>query len=108
MKVLKLKDYTRGWIIGDITPAILQTKAFEFCVKDYMAGDSEAAHVHKVATEISVVVTGSFKMNNTVLKAGDVLVMEPNDVGQFSCLEDGSIAVVKIPSVRGDKYLVEY
>ena len=69
MRVLKLKDYVRGWIIGDITPAVLQTKAFEFCVKGYKAGDSEAAHVHKVATEISVVVTGSFKIdlspNNT-------------------------------------------
>ena len=107
MEIYKLKNYTRGWIIGDITPAVLQTKAFEFCVKDYRAGDFEAAHVHKVATEISVVVTGSFKMNDTLLKASDVLVMEPNDAGQFSCLEDGSIAVVKIPSVRGDKYLVE-
>lgn len=106
MKVLKIKDYTRGWIIGDITPAVLQTKAFEFCVKDYATGDSEAAHVHKVATEISVVVTGSFKMNDTVLKKGDVLVMEPNDVGQFSCLENGSIAVVKVPSVKGDKYVI--
>src|SRR3989338_3445097 len=107
MKTYKLKDYTRGRIIGDITPVILQTKAFEFCAKDYKAGDSEAAHVHKVATEISVIVTGSFKMNDTLLKKGDVLVMEPNDVGQFSCLEDGSIAVVKVPSVKGDKYLVE-
>ncbi|MDO8591184.1 MAG: hypothetical protein Q7R65_04390 [bacterium] len=107
MKIFKLKDYTRGWIIGDITPAVLQTKAFEFCVKDYKAGNKEAAHVHKVATEISVIVTGEFAMNGTPLKKGDVLVMEPGDVGQFSCIKTGSLAAVKIPSVKGDKYLVE-
>ena len=107
MKILKLKDFIRGWIIGDITPAVLQTKAFEFCVKDYKTGDKEAAHVHKVATEISVIVSGIFKMNDTPLKKGDVLVIEPGNVGQFSCIKTGSVAAVKVPSVKGDKYLVE-
>ncbi len=107
MMILKLKNYPRGWIIGDFTPAVLQTKAFEFCVKDYKAGDKEAKHVHKVAAEISVIVSGEFEMNGKRLKKGDILVMEPCTVGQFSCLKTGSLAVVKIPSVKGDKYMVE-
>jgi quercetin dioxygenase-like cupin family protein len=106
MKILKLKDFTRGWMIGDFTPAILQTKNFEFGVKDYKAGDQEDAHLHKVATEFSVIVSGEFKMNDQILKKGDVLVMEPNDIANFSCISDGSTAVIKVPSVKGDKYLV--
>ncbi len=107
MKKYKLDDFTRGWIIGDFSPAILKTKTFEFCVKGYKSGDKEETHVHKIATEISVVVAGNFKMNNKKLNKGDVLVMKPNDIGSFSCLSDGSIAVVKIPSAKGDKYLTK-
>ena len=57
MRILKLKDFTRGWIIGDFDPTVLRTKAFEFAVKDYKVGDAEPAHLHKIATEITVVVT---------------------------------------------------
>ena len=106
MHILKLKEYTRGWLIGDFEPNVLRTKEFEFGVKEYKAGDVEAAHVHKVATEISVIVTGEFEMNGKRLTRGDVLVMEPNDVARFKCVKTGSTAVVKVPSVLGDKHII--
>jgi len=107
METFKLKNYTRGWIVGDFTPNVLRTKKFEFAVKDYKVGDKEEAHFHKVATEISVVVTGEFEMNGKRLKKGDILVMNPDDVARFKCVKAGSTAIIKIPSVKGDKYLVE-
>ena len=107
MKILKLKDYTRGWLIGDFEPAVLRTKDFEFAVKEYKTGDKEEAHFHKVATEISVIVSGKFKMNDTPLKKGDVLIMNPGDIARFSCIQSGVTAVIKVPSVKGDKYIVK-
>ena len=107
MKKYHLKNFTRGWIVGDFEPAILKTKGFEFMVRDYVKGEKEARHVHKVADEISVVVSGVFKINGVILHKGDIIHLEPNVSADFECLEDGTIAVIKMPSVKGDKYLVE-
>lgn len=106
MKRYKLENFTRGWLLGDFTPNVFRTKHFEFGVKKYKKGDKETAHYHKVATEISVVVSGEFKMNRRKLKAGDVIIMEPNDVARFSCIKAGCTAIVKMPSVKEDKYIV--
>lgn len=106
MKKYPLKNFTRGWIIGNFTPSIIRTKDFEFCVKNYESGDIEETHMHKVATEVSVIVTGEFEMNKKRLKKGEILVMKPKEVGNFRCIKTGSIAVIKTPSVKGDKYII--
>ena len=40
-------------------------------------------------------------------KAGDIIVVEPNDVTGFEALEDSVNTVVKIPGANNDKYLAE-
>ncbi len=99
-----LKDFTRGWIVGDFDPTVLRTKDFEFMVRNYKKGEKEDRHVHKIAHEISVIVSGKFKMNGDILVPGSIVHLEPTVSADFECLEDGTTAVVKSPSVRGDKY----
>lgn len=106
MKILKLKNYTRGWLVGDFTPSILRTRGFEFMVREYKKGDKEPRHIHKKAHEISVIVSGKFKMNGKILKKGDIVHLKPNVDADFECLENGANAVVKTPSVKGDKYII--
>jgi len=106
MTILNLKQFIRGWIIGDFDPCIIKTKEFEVGLKEYKKGDKESAHVHKVAKEITVVSFGRFKMNDKILEKGDIVQLDPNEVGSFECLEDGMITVIKMPSVKGDKYIV--
>ena len=106
MNIFKLKNYLRGWIIGNFEPTIFKTDDFEIGVKEYKKGDKEAAHVHKIAQEITVVVSGKFKMNNSILEKGDIVQLAPNEIADFTCLEDGFTTVVKMPSVKGDKYII--
>lgn len=106
MKRYNLKDYVRGWVVGDFEPSILKTKDFEFMVHYYKKGDNEAKHVHKIADEITVIVYGEFKMNEERLSKGDVVHLTPNSSADFECLEDGATAVIKTPSVKGDKYIL--
>jgi quercetin dioxygenase-like cupin family protein len=107
MKKYNLKDFTRGWLIGDFEPSILRTTDFEFMVRSYKVGEHEAKHVHQIADEISVVVHGTFKMNGETLTAGDVIHLSPGDPADFECIEDGATAVIKTPSVQGDKYPID-
>ena len=106
MKKYKLYTFTRGWIVGDFEPNILKTKDFEFMVRYYKLGELEAKHEHRIADEITVIVSGKFRMNKEELFAGDVIHLTPGTSSDFECLEDGATAVVKTPSTRGDKYIV--
>jgi quercetin dioxygenase-like cupin family protein len=107
MKKYRLENFTRGWVVGDFEKSIFQTKDFEFMVRYYKKGDKEQKHVHKIADEVTVIITGRYKMNGEILEAGDVVHLSPGDPTDFECLEDGANAVIKRPSVMGDKYLID-
>ena len=51
--------------------------------------------------------SGKFKMNGTILIAGDIVHLAPNDPADFECMENGATSVIKTPSVIGDKYIIQ-
>ena len=108
MKIAKLEDMEKGWFVGNFEPTLLKTNDVEVAVKSYKKGDYEETHYHKIATEITVIISGRVKMNGIEYKAGDIVVMEPNEATDFECLEDGTKnVVVKYPGANNDKYLGE-
>lgn len=107
MKKFSLDKMKAGWFIGDFTPSVIRTKEFEVAIKGYNQGDYEKAHHHKIATEVTVIITGSVRMNGRVFYSGEVILIDKNEVVNFEALEDTITAVVKFPSVNNDKYLNE-
>lgn len=95
----------RGWFVGNFEPTLYKTNDVEVGVKEYVAGDFEEAHYHKVATEITVVISGKIKMCDKVLNVGDIIIIEPGDVTSFEALTDAKVTVVKLPGANNDKYL---
>ena len=106
MKNFKLEDFTRGWLIGDFKPNIIETDQFEFGIKKYNAGDEEDKHYHAIAKELSVTISGKFEMNGQILTEGDIILLEPDEPSKFKCLESGYTAVIKMPSVKNDKFII--
>ena len=105
MKTAKLEDMIKGWFIGNFEPTLLRTNDVEVAVKSYNKGDYEEKHYHKIATEITVIVSGKVKMNGIEYSKGDIVVMEPNEATDFECLENGrQNVVVKLPGANDDKY----
>ena len=105
MKTAKLEDMIKGWFIGNFEPTLLRTNDVEVAVKSYNQGDYEEKHYHKIATEITVIVSGKVKMNGIEYSKGDIVVMEPNEATDFECLENGTQnVVVKLPGANDDKY----
>ncbi len=96
-----------GWFVGDFTPAALPTPAAEVGVKSYRAGDAEAEHVHRIAAELTLVLTGEVDMNGRRLGAGDIAVLAPGEPGTFRAISDTTTVVVKLPSVPGDKHRID-
>lgn len=100
----RLESMKGGWFVGDFDPVVLRTTECEVACKHYCAGDKEPRHVHKVATEVTLIVHGRVTMNGVEHSAGDIIRLEPGDATDFCVLEDAITLVVKLPSVRGDKY----
>ena len=107
MRTAKLSDMTKGWFVGNFQPTLYQTENVEVAVKTYKAGDHEIAHYHKIATEISVVISGTVEMNGIRYETGDIIVMEPGEVTDFLAVTDAVNTVVKIPGASNDKYIKE-
>jgi quercetin dioxygenase-like cupin family protein len=98
----------KGWFIGNFEPSLLKTDQFEIACKYYQKGDYEDSHVHKIGTEYTVIAQGTVEMNGIQYKKGDIIIIEPNEYTDFKVLEDNTITiVVKVPCVKGDKYIKE-
>lgn len=105
MEISKLVNYTKGWFVGNFKPTCLYTDAVEVAVKTYKAGDKDAAHYHKVATEVTEIVSGKVRMNDQIFCAGDIIKVLPGEVVEFEALEDSTNVVIKVPAIPGDKYV---
>ena len=105
MRVSKLNEFFKGWLVGNFEPSLFKTNDFEVAVKSYKKGDYEPAHYHKVATEITIITKGTVVMNLEVYNEGDIIVIEPGDATDFRATNDVTTTVIKFPCVEGDKYL---
>ena len=105
MKTAKMNDMVKGWFVGNFEPSLIKTNDVEVAVKEYKQGDYEEAHYHKIATELTVVVSGRVRMFDNIYEKGDIVIVEPMDITDFEALEDTVCTVVKYPGASNDKYM---
>jgi hypothetical protein len=108
MKIFKLSDMINGWFVGPFKPSVINTDVCEVAVKSYKKGYCEKNHLHKIATEVTVIVSGNVKMNGINYSEGSIIFLEPGEETDFEVLSDSINVVFKIPGVKaGDKYYIE-
>lgn len=105
MVLYRLEDMKGGWFVGDFLPTSFRTAACEVCYKKHAKGEKWDRHYHAVATEINLLVKGRMRIQDTELKEGVVFVILPNEVADPEFLEDCEVVIVKVPSVKNDKYV---
>lgn len=105
MKKYNLKDFDKGWFIGNFSPTLLNTEEFEVAIKYYKKGDYEERHYHKKSVEYTIIVKGKVKMFDTIFKKGDIIEVNPYDKTSFTALSNTITAVIKTPSVKNDKFI---
>lgn len=106
MNHARLEDMFKGWFIGGFSPTAHATEACEVAVKSYRAGEYEAAHYHRIATETTLVLSGTVRMAGRTWQAGDIIVLAPGETTDFEALTDAVNVVVKTPGALNDKYEV--
>lgn len=106
MDSFKYENMVKGWFVGGFSPSALKTDICEVAVKKYKAGEFEEAHYHKVATEVTMILSGKVRMVNREWCEGDIIVLEPGEITAFEALTDTINVVVKIPGALNDKFMV--
>ena len=104
MNHANLRDMVIGWFVGGFSPNAFFTDACEVAVKQYKAGDYEGVHFHKIATEITLILSGRARMAGGEWTSGDIIVLSPGEATDFEALEDTVNVVVKVPGALNDKY----
>lgn len=107
MKKYRIEDFTKGWIVGDFSPAIINSPFVEVAYHKHKAGEDLLTHYHKIAKEITVVVDGVIEVNGNRFHEGDIFMIEPFEVSEARVYKDCKLIVIKSPSAPGDKYLCE-
>lgn len=105
MEKTNLEKMVRGWFIGGFQPTAYETTEVEVGVKFYKQNDAEERHFHKIATEITCIISGRVKMNDEIFETGDIVTIQPGISTNFLALTDTTTVVVKIPGALHDKYL---
>ena len=83
MKKVHLNEMVKGWFVGDFTPTAFATDQCEVAVKTYKKGDSDTAHFHKSAHEITLIIEGKVIMMDSTWQKGDIIVVEPGEISAF-------------------------
>lgn len=105
MRTARLEDMVKGWFVGNFDPTMCRTNDVEVAVKHYQSNEREHWHYHRVATELTVIVSGEVEMNGEHFSTGDIIVLDPGEGTDFKVLADTVSVVVKIPGASNDKYL---
>jgi len=107
MKVLNSEQFIGGWFVGDFTPSAYRTKDFEVCYKFHHKNEEWPKHLHTESIEINYLMHGSMVIQDQILTAPTVFIMDKLEVSDAEFLEDCEIIVVKVPSIPNDKRIIK-
>ncbi len=103
MKIINEK-FEGGWFIGNFEPTSFNTTDFEVCYKFHKRNETWPAHYHKIATEINYLIKGKMIIQGKELISGNVFIISPYEIADPIFIEDCELIVVKIPSIKTDKF----
>jgi quercetin dioxygenase-like cupin family protein len=107
MEIYKVEDFFKGWVVGDFSPSLHRNSDFEMAVKFFQKGDTEAAHMQLIATEITVVIEGEIRLGGSTFTRGNIISIPPNEVAAFESITDSSLVCIKFPSIPNDKVVID-
>ncbi len=106
MIVKDIKEYFKGWYVGNFEPTIFKTDACELGYKLHKQWSEWERHSHQ-AVEVNFLIRGKMKVNDTVIYEGEVFLIESGEVTKPTFLTDCEVIVLKVPCIPNDKFIVE-
>lgn len=106
MRLDSLKRMKLGWLFGNFSGGLFENKDVEVALKRYVKGEKCERHIHRLACEYTIIITGKVKMNGIEFFQDDIIIIEKEESTDFEALTDCCTLVIKTPSCPSDKYIV--
>ena len=106
MKLLELKNFKGGWLVGDFEPSLFKRDNVEVGIHKLQKGSISDGHYHLRSNEYNLILKGKVKniISNEVYEEGDIFIYEPHDKSKIEFLEDTKLLVIRDSSDPTDKY----
>ncbi len=104
---------SKGWFVGSFFDENhpCKTNNIEVMYKEQPAGFITKPHYHEQKVELLIILEGSAKYyvndNEVILKAGDFLFIDVNNIVSGEFLEPSKIFAIHSPSIISDKVVLE-
>ena len=105
MKRHAIENFVGGWFIGNFSPSLHSNSYFEVCLKRYPKGSTEPSHYQKLATEYTVIISGTCRVGTSEFGPNEIIEIEPGESAGFEALQDVVLVAIKVPSIPDDKVL---
>ena len=108
VKIDKLENYNRGWIVGNFEPSLLKNTGVELAVMTGKKGKERVTdyHYHKNCTEINVLIKGKLQINNKIINENEIFIFEPYVPSIYKYLEDSTWVTFKNKESNNDKVIM--
>ncbi len=100
-----LSDFKLGWVVGNFSPSLMKSDQVEVAVKYFKSGEVEPSHKQLVATELTIVVSGTIRLAENTYSEGEIIKIDPEIFADFEAITDASLVCIKYPSLPNDKVL---
>ena len=104
IEIKNIKDMKRGWFLGNFEPSIQKSEDVEIGILEHKKDEIWPAHVHRIADEINVLISGKMIINNIEINKDTIFKIPKGLLTKAIFLEDCKIVCIKLPSNTSDKY----
>lgn len=101
---MNIKNFIKGWIVGDFNPSLIKTKEIEIGILDLKSGECGDGHFHKRHTEYNIIIKGKAKIKDKIYLDGDIFIYNSFEKSNVEYLCDTKLLVIKTPATKNDKY----
>lgn len=105
MEIYDIETMFAGWFIGNFKPSVVTTSAFEVGYKKYKKGDIEPNHYQILATEVTLIISGTARIGDQIVGPGNIVVIPPKEEAAFEAFTEVSLVAIKFPSIPSDKVI---
>lgn len=101
---MSIDDFKNGWLVGDFTPALVNTKDVEVGLLHLPSGHRADNHYHRLHTEWNLLVSGLAMTKDRYIYPGEIFVYKPGERADVCYPNDSVVLVIKSPSTKNDKH----
>ncbi len=92
---MNIKDYLDGWLIGDFTPCLINSKDVEVGLRSFFPYEYEGFYKREKTKEFIIIINGEVLIDDIVYSKGDIVEIDPGVVYDIMPISKVDALIIK-------------